>query len=316
VARFRTWLLEQLRSDRVVAILLLLPSLIAIGIFVYGFIGWTGYVSLSRWRTLLPDYHFVGTDNYQRLSNDFRFQSDIRNTIVFTALFLLSATVVGFLAAALLDQKIKGEAFFRGIFLFPMAISFIVTGIVWQWLFHPSSGLNLLSRKAGYDGPVPAWSTDANVLFGFELGKIEAGIPVALLPVVVAATWQLAGFTMAMYLAGIRGVPEELREAARVDGASEWEVYRRVVLPLLRPITLGVVVILGHISLKIFDLTVAMTGSGPNFTADMPAFYMFETTFRGNHFAVGAAIAVVLLFLVATLVIPYLYFSLRREPAR
>jgi glucose/mannose transport system permease protein len=273
-------------------------------------------VSLSRWSGLLPDYHFVGADNYERLKDRPRFQADIRNTIVFTGLFLLSASVLGFLAAAMLDQKIKAEAFFRGVFLFPMAVSFIVTGIAWSWLFNPSSGVNLLSQKLGYDGPVPAWSTDANVLLGFDLGRIEAGIPVALLPVVVAATWQLAGFTMAMYLAGIRGVPEELREAARVDGANEWQVYRRVVLPLLRPITLGVVVILGHISLKIFDLTVAMTGSGPNFTSDMPAFYMFETTFRGNHFAEGAAIAMVLLFLVATLVIPYLYFSLRREPAR
>ena len=285
MARIRSWL----RSDRTVAVLLIAPSIVAIAIFVYGFIGWTGYVSLSRWSGLVPDYHFVGGDNYQRLSNDLRFQADIRNTIVFTALFLLSATVLGFLAAALLDQKIKGEAFFRGVFLFPMAISFIVTGIAWQWLFNPSTGVNLLAQKLGYDGPVPGWSTDANILFGFDPGKIEAGI---------------------------RGVPEELREAARVDGASEWQVYRRVVLPLLRPVTLGVVVILGHISLKIFDLTVAMTGSGPNFTADMPAFYMFETTFRGNHFAVGAAIAMILLFLVATLVIPYLYFSLRREPAR
>jgi glucose/mannose transport system permease protein len=310
------WFLARVRSDRTVAVLLVAPSLVAVGIFVYGFIGWTGYVSLSRWSGLLPDYHFVGTDNYERLSNNPRFQADIRNTIVFTALFLLSASVLGFLAAAMLDQKIKAEAFFRGVFLFPMAISFIVTGIAWSWLFNPSSGVNLLSRKLGYEGSLPAWSTDANVLLGFDVGKIEAGIPVALLPVVVAATWQLAGFTMAMYLAGIRGVPEELREAARVDGANEWQVYRRVVLPLLRPITLGVVVILGHISLKIFDLTVAMTGSGPNFTADMPAFFMFETTFRGNHFAAGAAIAMVLLFLVATLVIPYLYFSLRREPAR
>jgi glucose/mannose transport system permease protein len=310
------WVLERLRSDRTVAVLLILPSIIAVGIFVYGFIGWTGYVSLSRWRGVVPDYHFVGGDNYEALSDNPRFQADIRNTIVFTALFLFSATVIGFLAAALLDQKIKGEALFRGIFLFPMAISFIVTGIAWQWLFNPSTGVNLLSRKLGYDGPLPGWATDANVLFGFDLGEIEVGIPVALLPVVVAAMWQLAGFTMAMYLAGIRGVPEELREAARVDGANEWQVYRRVVLPLLRPITLGVIVILGHISLKIFDLTVAMTGSGPNFTADMPAFFMFETTFRGNHFAQGAAIAMVLLFLVATLVIPYLYFSLRREPAR
>jgi glucose/mannose transport system permease protein len=310
------WFLARVRSDRTVAVLLIAPSLIAVGIFVYGFIGWTGYVSLSRWSGLLPDYHFVGADNYERLKDRPRFQADIRNTIVFTGLFLLSASVLGFLAAAMLDQKIKAEAFFRGVFLFPMAVSFIVTGIAWSWLFNPSSGVNLLSRKLGYDGSVPAWSTDANVLLGFDLGRIEAGIPVALLPVVVAATWQLAGFTMAMYLAGIRGVPEELREAARVDGANEWQVYRRVVLPLLRPITLGVVVILGHISLKIFDLTVAMTGSGPNFTADMPAFYMFETTFRGNHFAEGAAIAMVLLFLVATLVIPYLYFSLRREPTR
>jgi glucose/mannose transport system permease protein len=310
------WFLARVRSDRTVAVLLIAPSLIAVGIFVYGFIGWTGYVSLSRWSGLLPDYHFVGADNYERLKDRPRFQADIRNTIVFTGLFLLSASVLGFLAAAMLDQKIKAEAFFRGVFLFPMAVSFIVTGIAWSWLFNPSSGVNLLSRKFGYDGSVPAWSTDANVLLGFDLGRIEAGIPVALLPVVVAATWQLAGFTMAMYLAGIRGVPEELREAARVDGANEWQVYRRVVLPLLRPITLGVVVILGHISLKIFDLTVAMTGSGPNFTADMPAFYMFETTFRGNHFAEGAAIAMVLLFLVATLVIPYLYFSLRREPTR
>jgi glucose/mannose transport system permease protein len=310
------WFLARVRSDRTVAVLLIAPSLIAVGIFVYGFIGWTGYVSVSRWSGLLPDYHFVGADNYERLKDRPRFQADIRNTIVFTGLFLLSASVLGFLAAAMLDQKIKAEAFFRGVFLFPMAVSFIVTGIAWSWLFNPSSGVNLLSRKLGYDGSVPAWSTDANVLLGFDLGRIEAGIPVALLPVVVAATWQLAGFTMAMYLAGIRGVPEELREAARVDGANEWQVYRRVVLPLLRPITLGVVVILGHISLKIFDLTVAMTGSGPNFTADMPAFYMFETTFRGNHFAEGAAIAMVLLFLVATLVIPYLYFSLRREPTR
>jgi glucose/mannose transport system permease protein len=310
------WLLARVRTDRTVAVLLVAPSIVAVGIFVYGFIGWTGYVSLSRWSGLLPDYHFVGTDNYERLKDRPRFQADIRNTIVFTGLFLLSASVLGFLAAAMLDQKIKAEAFFRGVFLFPMAVSFIVTGIAWSWLFNPSSGVNLLSQKLGYDGPVPAWSTDANVLLGFDLGRIEAGIPVALLPVVVAATWQLAGFTMAMYLAGIRGVPEELREAARVDGANEWQVYRRVVLPLLRPITLGVVVILGHISLKIFDLTVVMTGSGPNFTADLPAFYMFETTFRGNHFAEGAAIAMVLLFLVATLVIPYLYFSLRREPTR
>lgn len=313
---FATRLRRRARSDWTGAILIIIPSLLAIGIFVYGFIGWTGYVSFSRWRTVLPDYTFIGADNYDRLSQTLRFQADMRNTIVFTAFFLTSAAVLGFLAAVLLDQKVKAEAFFRSVFLFPMAISFIVTGIVWQWLFNPGTGLNLLARNAGYDGPLPRWLTDPNVLLGFRVGSIEAGIPIALFPIVVAATWQLAGFTMAMYLAGIRGVPEELREAARVDGATEWQVYRRVVMPLLRPVTIGVVVILGHISLKIFDLIVAMSGSGPNFVTDLPAFYMFETTFRGNQFASGAAIAMVLLFLVATLVIPYLYFSLKREVER
>ncbi|MDQ4029529.1 MAG: sugar ABC transporter permease [Actinomycetota bacterium] len=303
----------RLMADRTWAVLLLVPSMLAIGIFVYGFIGWTGYVSLSRWRGVVPDYTFVGDDNYVRLSRNLRFQADIRNTIVFTALFLFAATVLGLAAALLLDQKIKAEGLFRSVFLFPMAISFIVTGIAWQWLFNPTTGVNLLARKTGYDGPLPRWLTDPDILFGFRVGQIEAGIPIALIPLVIAATWQLAGFTMAMYLAGIRGVSEELREAARVDGATEWQVYRRVVLPLLAPVTLSVLVILGHISLKIFDLVVAMAGSGPGFATDMPAFYMFEATFRGNQFAIGAAIAMVLLFLVATVVVPYLYYSLRRE---
>ena len=145
------WFLARVRSDRTVAVLLVAPSIVAVGIFVYGFIGWTGYVSLSRWSGLLPDYHFVGADNYERLKDRPRFQADIRNTIVFTGLFLLSASVLGFLAATMLDQKIKAEAFFRGIFLFPMAVSFIVTGIAWSWLFNPSSGVNLLSQKLGCD---------------------------------------------------------------------------------------------------------------------------------------------------------------------
>ncbi len=226
---------------------------------------------------------------------------------------ILGAIVVGFFAALLLDQRVKGETFFRSVFLFPMAISFIVTGIAWQWLFNPQTGVNLLLKHAGYSGPLPRWFTDPTIMFGVKMGAIQVGIPVALIPVVIAATWQLSGFTMAMYLAGLRGIPEELREAARVDGASEWQIYRYVVLPLLRPVTLSALIVLGHISLKIFDLTVAMTGSGPGFATDMPAYFMFETTFRGNHFAQGAAIATLMLLMVAALIIPYLHYSLSRE---
>lgn len=294
-------------------VLLLAPSVIAVSIFVYGFIGWTFYISLTRWNDVLPDYTFVGFRNYIGLFQTPRFQADIRNTFVFTTLFLLGAIVVGFFAALLLDQRVKGEAFFRSVFLFPMAISFIVTGIAWQWLFNPQTGINLLLKAIGYPGPVPRWFTDPTILFGVKVGAIQVGIPVALIPVVIAATWQLSGFTMAMYLAGLRGIPEELREAARVDGASEWQIYRYVVLPLLRPVTLSALIVLGHISLKIFDLTVAMTGSGPGFATDMPAYFMFETTFRGNHFAQGAAIATLMLITVAALIIPYLRYSLSRE---
>jgi glucose/mannose transport system permease protein len=310
--RERAWELRR-RIEAGLPVLLIAPSALAVGIFVYGFIGWTVYVSMTRWNDVLPDYTFVGLRNYVGLFQTPRFQADIRNTVVFTAFFLLGAVLLGFFAALLLDQRVKGEAFFRSVFLFPMAISFIVTGIAWQWLFNPQTGINLLLRQAGYAGPLPRWFTDPTIMFGVKVGAIHVGIPVALIPVVIAATWQLSGFTMAMYLAGLRGIPEELREAARVDGASEWQVYRYVVLPLLRPVTLSALIVLGHISLKIFDLTVAMTGSGPGFATDMPAYFMFETTFRGNHFAQGAAIATLMLIMVAALIIPYLRYSLSRE---
>jgi glucose/mannose transport system permease protein len=139
------------------------------------------------------------------------------------------------------------------------------------------------------------------------------GISAGVVSLVLAAAWQMSGYTMAMYLAGLRGIPDELREAARVDGASEWQILWRIIFPLLRPITLSAVIILGHISLKIYDLVVAMTGPGIGFSTDVPAFYMWDTTFRGNHFARGAGIAVVLLVLVALLIIPYLVWSSRSE---
>jgi len=131
--------------------------------------------------------------------------------------------------------------------------------------------------------------------------------------VAIAATWQMSGYVMAMYLAGLRGIPEELREAARVDGASELEIYRHIIVPLLQPITLSAIIILGHISLKIFDLVTAMTGPGPAFSTDVPALFMFNTTFQGNHFAQGASIALILLVMVAVLVVPYLVYSARTE---
>ena len=299
--------------ERIGILLLIAPAVIAVGIFVYGFIAWTFFISLTKWNSMIPDFTFVGLYNYGRLFQTLRFQADLRNTLVFTVLFLLACLTIGLTLAVLLDRGLRGEGFFRSVYLFPMAISFVVTGVVWQWLFNPRTGINLLFQALGLEFLQSRWYTDPTILFATPVGRIKFGIPVALIPVVVAATWQMSGFTMAMYLAGLRGIPDELREAARVDGASEMQIFRYVIFPLLRPITLSATIVLGHISLKIFDLVFTMTGSGPAFATDVPGIFMFETTFRGNHFAQGAAIAIIMLIMVALVIVPYLFYSIRGE---
>ena len=286
---------------------MVLPSVAALAVFVYGFAGWTGYVSLTRWNDVLPDYTWAGLRAYADLFESFRFRIDLLNTARFTVVFLAGCVGIGFALAVLLDRGVKGESLFRTIFLAPLAISFIVTGVVWRWLLNPGSaqlgsvGINLLLDRAHLGVLKTGWYTDPRI---------------GILAVAVAAIWQMSGYTMALYLAGLRSIPDELREAARVDGAGEWQLYRRVLIPLLQPVTLSAVIILGHISLKIFDLVVAMTGSGPGFSSDVPAYFMFDTTFRGNHFAQGAAIAEILLVLVALLTVPYLVASTRTEVER
>jgi glucose/mannose transport system permease protein len=301
---------KRLSKDHWTAIAFLIPSFLLILVFVYGFIGWTGYVSLSNYNSLVPDFSFAGLKHYIYLFQDFRFQADLRNTLFFTILFIGLVIVLGMGIAVLIDQKLKGESIFRNIFLFPMALSFVVTGVVWQWLLNPSTGFNQFLSVFGIQ---PKWYTDTNILAGFEWGSIEFGLPVAIIAVVIAAVWQMTGFSLAMYLAGLRGIPDELREAARMDGASEFQVYRKVVLPMLMPITVSVVIIMAHISLKIFDLIYAMTGSGANFVTDVPGVYMFETTFRGNYYANGAAIAIIMLLLVAVFIVPYLWSNRKGE---
>lgn len=293
-----------------IAFLFLLPSLVLITVFVYGFIGWSGYVSFSNWNSLIPDLSFVGFKNYMTLLQDFRFQADLRNMVFFTLFFIAGVVGLGQLLAVLIDQKIKGEFIFRNIFLFPMALSFVVTGVVWRWVLNPKTGINLLLEKLGW---TPGWYTSTEVFPSISIGQIEFGLPLALIAVLLAAIWQMTGFSLAMYLAGLRGIPAELREAARMDGASEWTIYFKVILPQLKPITFGVVVMMLHMSLKNFDLIYTMTGPGANFVTDMPALYMYDTTFQGNFYAQGSAIAIVMLILVAIFIVPYLIRTRRGD---
>ncbi|MCI0397231.1 MAG: sugar ABC transporter permease [Chloroflexi bacterium] len=291
----------RLNKDRVVAFLLVLPSIVAILIFVYGFIGWSVRVSLSKWVGFSPNYAWAGLQNYVSLLNDPRFRIDVRNTLIFTTLFVGGCLLLGLVMAILLDQQLRGEGFFRSLFLFPMAISFIVTGVVWRWLMNPAqgdriSGLNLLFDRLGLDFLVNSWHATP------QWGIAAIAIP---------AIWQMSGFTMALYLGGLRAIPDSLREAARVDGAGEVQLYRRIILPLLSPITLSAMIILGHISLKVFDLIVAVAGK--QLPLDVPAIYMWQTTFDGNFYSRGATISILLLLSVAVLVIPYLWYTLRTE---
>ncbi len=286
-----------------VPIAMLAPSILAIAIFVYGFIGWSARVSVSDWQGLTPDYTFVGLDNFAELFRDRRFtQYDVINTVVFTVFFVLGSVGLGLGLAILLDRHLPGEGVFRSIFLFPLAISLVVTGVAWRWLMNPAggdrvSGLNLLFDNIGLDALINAWYTTDK----------PWGIAFVALP----AVWQMSGFTMALFLGGLRAVPEDLKEAARVDGATEFQVYRRIILPLLRPALLSALIIVGHLSMKVFDLIIALTGR--NLELDVPAIYMWTTTFDANNFARGAAIGILLLLSVAVLVVPYLVWSLRRE---
>ena len=287
--------------DRLTPYLLIAPSVILIAIFVYIFIGYTAFVSTTKWYGINPDYTSVGLQQYADLFGLPRFQADIRNTIQFTTLFLAGCILLGFGAAVLLDQKLRGTILFQNVFLFPLAISFVVTGTVWRWIFNPSFGINLLLDQAHLGFLKSPWLADTHT---------------ALYGLVIAAVWQMSGFCMAMFLAGLRAIPDELREAARVDGATEVQAFTRIILPLMRPITLSAVIILGHISLKIFDLVYVMTSGGPGFATDMPSLYMWVAVFGQNLYGRGAAIAIVLLLLVALLIVPYLIWSLRQEVER
>ena len=280
-----------------------IPATLILGVFVYGFILWSIRVSLSAWDGILPDFRFAGLSNYLTLLRSERFQTGIRNTLFFTVFFMLISIVVGFFLSYLLFSKIRGESVFRTIYLFPLSLSFVVTGVLWRWILSPQAGINALFRMMG----IPAdfgWFTSTQHILGFNL---------ALISLLIAASWQYSGYTMAMFLAGLRSIPEPIIESARIDGASEFRIVWSILLPILKPITFSAMIVLGHISLKIFDLAYAMTGAGPAFVTDFPGLFMFETTFRGNHYAEGASVSVIMLVIVALVIVPYLHSTFRGE---
>ncbi len=317
------------KFDKLIGPLLLSPSVVALAIFVYGFIGMTVWISISNWDSARMDLSISQPwwKIYDTLFNMTRFQINIRNTLVFTVLFLILAVGLGLIFAVLLDQHVPGNALFRNVFLFPYALSFVVTGVAWRWIFNPETGINVLVDDLGINwvldklgmGPfAPKWITDprvmgdlANIIPLPEMIKAQLGFPMAMLPVIIAAVWQLSGFAMAMYLSGLAAINDDVREAAALDGASTFQLYRHIIIPLLKPITISCMIILGHVSLKIFDLVYAMSGRGPGYATEVPGIFMFDKTFKVLEYNTGAAASVVMLFLVSLVIIPYLAKSMK-----
>jgi glucose/mannose transport system permease protein len=285
--------------------LVLSPSLAMVFVFVYGFILFTIYVSFTDSR-ILPfvnssgqtTYELIGLSNYDKLFSLSHWEIAITNMAIFAGLYILICTVIGLGLAILLDQKIRGEGVLRPLYLYPMALSFIVTGTAWKWFLDPGIGLENIMQSWGWTSFTFDWIKNRDY---------------AMYTVVLAAVWQSSGFVMAMFLAGLRGIDNEILKAAQMDGASNWNLYRRIIIPQLRPAFLSAFVILAHLAIKTFDLVIAMTGGGPGRATELPATFMYSYTFSRNQMGIGAASAVIMLMTIAAIMIPYLYSELKEK---
>ncbi|MFC6670514.1 carbohydrate ABC transporter permease [Marinobacterium aestuariivivens] len=275
--------------------LMLGPSMLLTLVFIYGFIVWSAVLSFTKSR-LLPDYEFVGFANYDRLFDLERWQVAYSNLILFALLFIGISILLGTLLAVFLDQKIRLEGALRTIYLYPMALSLIVTGTAWKWILNPETGLEKLMHDLGYTGFEFNWLVSSDM---------------AIYTVVIAAVWQASGFVMAMMLAGLRGIDSSIIKAAQIDGAGLATIYWRIILPIMRPIYFSAFIILSHLAIKSFDLVLALTAGGPGFSSDLPATFMYQYTFARSEIGIGTASAMITLMGFLAILIPYLYSELR-----
>jgi glucose/mannose transport system permease protein len=345
--------------------LVLAPTFLAALIFIYGFILWTGWISMSQSR-LLPNYKIaagykitqkvlvqlekngmpaavleklqilrkrkltnrkskflsdiknqIGSEqrlkygdlilkhaftrapllHYKKLFDSDRWSVAVKNLLIFTFLFITICIVLGLSLAIFLDQRIRVEGALRTIYLYPMALSFIVTGAAWKWILNPDLGVERLVRNLGFTDFRFDWLVNSDM---------------AIYTVVIAAVWQSTGFVLALFLAGLRGIDDAIIKAAQVDGASLPRIYRRIIIPSLRPVFFSAIIILSHIAIKSFDLVMVLTRGGPGYSSDLPATFMYAFAFNRGRLAFGASSAMMMFFAVMAIIVPYLYSELRK----
>jgi glucose/mannose transport system permease protein len=287
-------------------LLLISPSLVLVGVFVYALIIANFQTSLTDissapQTTGLAPHRIVWFENYINLFKSDAFQHSLKNLVLYTVTFLAGTMFLGFLWAWLLEKRDRFEGIFRTVFLFPMAVSSVAAGVIWRWLLNSNqgvraSGLNRLFQMLHLDFLQNNWWNNNSI---------------GIMAIAMAAIWQLSGYVMALFLAGFRGIPDELREAARVDGASEWKLYRHVLFPQLSPVALSALIIIGHMSLKAFDLIVSISKPA-NYQTKVPAvdMYIFKSQY---YYASAAAVGVILLAFVLVLIVPYLVRMAKKE---
>jgi len=269
----------------------LLPMALTVLVAYLGATLWSLRVSLSSSRTF-PKDDFIGLAQYERLFDNERWQLSLQNLAVYGVLFIVATVLIGFLLAAFIDQKVRGEGLLRTIFLYPYAMSFVATGLVWQWVLNPGSGLQQAVRQMGFPDFTFDWIIDQDKV---------------IYTVVIASVWQASGLVMALMLAGLRGIDDDLWKAARIDGIPTWRVYVSIVLPMLGATLATVFVLLFTGVVKVFDAVVAMTQGGPGTASDVPAKFIMDHLFGRANLALASAGAIVLLATVLALVAPILY---------
>ena len=283
------WLQDQMPK------LVLAPSFIAVLFFVYGFIAWTAWISFTRSR-LLPKYELDSAIQYERLFKSPRWDTALDNLFLFGILFIGICLILGLLLAILLDQNIRIEGAIRTIYLYPMALSMIVTGTAWKWILNPGLGIEATVRGWGFEAFNFNWLVDPDK---------------AIYTVVLAAIWQSSGFVMALFLAGLRSVDDEVIKAAQVDGIPTWRIYSAIIIPSMAPIFLSAFIVLAHLAIKSFDLVIALTGGGPGYATDLPATYMYTMAFSRGDIGQAASSAMIMMAVVFAIIVPYLYSELR-----
>jgi len=289
--------MQKHRLETLIPKLVVAPGLMLGFAFIYGFMIWNGVLSVTASR-MLPNYEFVGLAQYAKLWEMDRWWVALKNLAIFGIGYVGGAMALGVFLAVLLDQKVRAEGFIRTVYLYPMAVSFVVTGTAWKWLLNPSMGLEKLMHDWGWESFTFGWLVDSEM---------------AIYCVVIAGIWQSAGFAMALFLAGLRGIDDSIIKAAQIDGASLPRIYWRIVLPALRPVFFSTLMVLSHLAIKSFDLIMALTSGGPGYATDVPATFMYAMSFTRGQIGLGAASATMMLATVAALVVPYLYSELRSK---